>query len=183
MVIRNAEVLEYVEPLKKMFPKGAYWDKLLSDENSDVSLVCRARAEAIALFRSRMNQLQREAWPDWADETISDWERVCLGETNPGIGLSERRDILRRQRNEKILPDIVRSIAETYGGTLHGWELPYRPAAFGHAQFGRARIPTIAGMWVVFVHATIPFDKREYFEMSVKSVLLANQTLFFVYGD
>ena len=36
MVIRNAEVLEYVEPLKKMFPKGAYWDKLLSDENSDV---------------------------------------------------------------------------------------------------------------------------------------------------
>lgn len=86
MVIRNAEVLEYVEPLKKMFPKGAYWDKLLSDENSDVSLVCRARAEAIALFRSRMNQLQREAWPDWADETISDWGVSASVRRTPASG-------------------------------------------------------------------------------------------------
>ena len=68
MVIKDTEYTAYIEPLKKLFPKGEYWEKLLRDENSDVSLVCRARAMTLAKFRERVNQLQREYFPDIAAE-------------------------------------------------------------------------------------------------------------------
>ena len=61
MVIKNPDTSEYIEPLKKLFPKGEYWDKLLSDPASDISLVCAARAESLAAFKMRMNQLLRES--------------------------------------------------------------------------------------------------------------------------
>ena len=64
MVIKNPDAAEYIEPLKKLFPQGEYWDKLLSDEASDISLVCKVRAENLAEFKARMNQLQRETFLD-----------------------------------------------------------------------------------------------------------------------
>lgn len=84
MVIKNPDASEYIEPLKKLFPKGEYWDRLLSDPASDVSLVCAARAESLAAFKMRMNQLLRESLPDFADETIGDWERIYFGYENGG---------------------------------------------------------------------------------------------------
>ena len=69
MVIRDTTFNVYIEPLKKLFPKGEYWEKLLSDENSDVSLICKARAMTLAKFRERINQLQMESFPDIAKET------------------------------------------------------------------------------------------------------------------
>ncbi len=183
MVIKDTEAAAYIEPLKKLFPKGAYWDKLLSDENSDISLVCKARAETLAQFRTRMNQAQREAFPDFADETIGEWERVYFGYENEGLSLEQRRSLLRVQKSGGVNVSIIRTIAETYGGTVHGWEIPYTPAAFGHAQFGLTYMASIAGMWVVFIHATIPDENKSIFESAVRRAMLANQRIFFVYGD
>ena len=183
MVIKNPQAGEYIEPLKKLFPKGAYWNGLLSDPASDVSLICAARAETLAAFRARMNQLQRESFIDFADETISDWERIYFGYENDTLTLDQRRSLLRVVRSGGVNMAVMRQIAETYGGTFHSWKIPYTPAAFGHAQFGRDYMAGIAGMWVVFIYASVPTESRKGFEASVERAMLANQTIFFVYGE
>ena len=183
MVLKNSEWTDYVEPLKKLFPKGEYWDKLLKDENSDVSLVCKARAKTLSKFRERINQLQREAFPDSAAETIGDWERVYFGYENGGLSLEQRRSLLHIQKLGGINISIARAVAGTYGGTVRRWEIPYVPAAFGHAQFGASYMPSIGGLWVVFMHVSLPGDSRKEFEAAMRKAMLANQTIFFVYGD
>lgn len=124
MVIKNPDASEYIEPLKKLFPKGEYWDRLLSDPASDVSLVCAARAESLAAFKMRMNQLLRESSPDFADETIGDWERIYFGYENGGLELGQRRSLLRIQRYGGINIGVLKTIAETYGGSVSKWEIP-----------------------------------------------------------
>ena len=183
MVIKDSEWTDYIEPLKKLFPKGEYWDRLMKDESSDVSLVCKARAKTIAEFRRRINQLQRESFPDSADETIGDWERVYFGYENEGLSLEQRRSLLHIQRLGGMNISIARAIADTYGGTILRWEIPYTPAAFCHAQFGASYMPGIAGLWVVFMHASVPESSRASFEAAIRRAMLANQTIFFVYGD
>ncbi|MBD5448330.1 MAG: DUF2313 domain-containing protein [Treponema sp.] len=183
MVIKNPDAAEYIEPLKKLFPQGEYWDKLLSDEASDISLVCKVRAENLAEFKARMNQLQRETFLDFADETIDDWERIYFGYKNDDLELEKRRSLLRAQKFGGINISILKTIAETYGGSVSKWEIPYMPAAFAHARFGLTYMSSIAGMWVVFVHCSVPETNRTGFETAVRRVMLANQTIFFVYGD
>ena len=107
MVIKNPDASEYIEPLKKLFPKGEYWDRLLSDPASDVSLVCAARSESLAAFKMRMNQLLRESLPDFADETIGDWERIYFDYENGGLELEQRRSLLRMQRSGVINIGVV----------------------------------------------------------------------------
>ncbi len=183
MVIKNPDAAEYIEPLKKLFPQGEYWDKLLSDEASDISLVCKARAESLAAFKARMNQLQLESFIDFVDETIDDWERIYFGYKNDGLELEQRRNLLRSQKFGGINIAILNTIAETYGGSVYKWDIPYTPAAFGHARFGLTYMSSIAGMWVVFVYCSVPETNRDGFETAVRRVMLANQTIFFVYGD
>lgn len=183
MVLKNNEWTDYIEPLKQLFPKGEYWDKLLTDENSDVSLVCKARAKTIAGFRERIIQLQHEAFPDSASETIGDWERVYFGYENSGISLEQRRSLLHIQKLGSLNISIARAIASAYGGTIHSWEIPYTPAAFGHVQFGISYMSSIAGFWVVFMHASVPVESRKEFEAAIRKAMLANQTIFFIYGD
>lgn len=183
MVIKDTTFDVYIEPLRKLFPKGEYWEKLLSDENSDVSLICKARAMSLAKFRERINQLQRESFPDISKETIGDWERIYFGYENKALNLEQRRSLLRVQKSGGININTIKTIAEAYGGTIYKWELPYKPAVFGHAQFGRNYMSSIAGMWVVFIHASIPGETKNDFEAAIRRAVLANQTIFFVYGD
>lgn len=184
MDIKTADAAEYLEPLKKLFPQGAYWDNLLSDSASDISLVCKARSESIADFRARIDQLQRESFCAQSDETISDWERVYFGYNNGDVELKTRRNLLIMQKTGNgINFSKLNFIAQDYGGAVSSWEIPYRPAGFGHAQFGLTYMSAIAGMWAVFVYCSVPKSKRSDFESAVKSVMLANQTIFFVYGD
>lgn len=183
MVIRDTTFDVYIEPLKKLFPKGEYWEKLLSDENSDVSLICKARAMTLAKFRERINQLQREYFPDISKETIGDWERIYFGYENEALNLEQRRSLLRVQKSGGININTINTIAEAYGGTVYKWELPYKPTAFGHAQFGRNYMSSFAGMWIVFIHASVPDETKNDFEAAVRRAVLANQTIFFVYGD
>lgn len=183
MVIRDTAFDVYIEPLKKLFPKGEYWEKLLSDENSDVSLVCKARSRTLARFRERMNQLQRESFIDSVDETIGDWERIYFGYENDGLSLEHRRSLLRIGMSGGVNIGILKSIAEAYDGTIYKWKIPYRPAAFGHAQFGLTYMSNIAGLWVVFLLCSVPEESRKPFESAVRRAVLANQTIFFIYGD
>ncbi|MEI5604565.1 hypothetical protein, partial [Streptomyces brasiliscabiei] len=76
MDIKNSETSEYESALKKLLPQGSYWENLIADDRGDLSLVIKERAMRLSEFRSRMNQLLREAFPVSAKETISDWERA-----------------------------------------------------------------------------------------------------------
>ena len=182
MVINDKSKLTYIEPLKKMFPKGSYWDKLLSDENSDLSLICKARAESLATFRSRINQLQIESYPDSAEETIEDWERIYFGYENRGLTLIQRKNLLKVQQSGVININVIKMIAKTYDGEVHKWEIPYKPAIFGHTQFGLNYMASVAGFCVVFIHASVEKENRASFESSVKKTMLANQRIFFIYN-
>jgi len=86
MGIGPASELRYETAVRKLFPKGAYWDGQLSDPESDASLFARAKAAGLFRFRGRMTDLYREGWIETALETLGDWERVLLGAPNPGLG-------------------------------------------------------------------------------------------------
>lgn len=114
---------------------------------------------------------------------IGDWERIYFGYGNESLNLEQRRSLLRVQKSGGININTIKTIAEAYGGAIYKWELPYKPATFGHAQFGRDYMSSIAGMWVVFIHASVPDETKNDFEASERRAVLANQTIFFVYGD
>ena len=183
MVIKNPNASEYLAPLKKLLPQGAYWEKLLEDEDSDIALICKARTHELAQFRSRMNALQKESFPNDASETLGDWERVYFGHENDGLGLEQRRTLLCVQKAGGINIAILRTIAEAYGGSISKVAIPYAPAAFGYAQFGLSCMASIAGMWVVLIHCSVREDERNNFEAAIANALLANQTVFFIYGE
>ena len=122
MVIRDTTFDVYTKPLKKLFPKGEYWEKLLSDENSDVSLICKARAMSLAKFRERINQLQRESFPDISKETIGDWERIYFGYENKALNLEQRRSLLRVQKSGGININTIKTIAEALYMEIKIWQ-------------------------------------------------------------
>ena len=87
------------------------------------------------------------------------------------------------QKSGGININTIKTIAEAYDGVIYRWEIPYKPAAFGHAQFGLDYMSSIAGMWIVFIHASVPDETKSDFEAAIRRAVLANQTIFFVYGD
>ena len=86
MGIGPASELRYEAAVRKLFPKGAYWDGQLADPESDASLFARAKAAELFRFRGRMADLYGESRIETALETLGGWERVLLGAPNPGLG-------------------------------------------------------------------------------------------------
>lgn len=177
MDIKNSETSEYESALKKLLPQGSYWENLIADDRGDLALVIKERAMRLSEFRSRMNQLLREAFPVSAKETISDWERVTLGETHEDWTLEERRSELMARRDWKSIPLIYQAA----GG---GAEVrpAYTMAAFGRAKCGQTICGTFASLNVVKISVSgIEEIKRETLENAARNLLLANHEAFFEY--
>lgn len=183
MDLGNGTTDEYLVALKKLLPQGSYWDKILENANGDVPLVLSARAESLAAFKKRMNDALLESYPDFATETLEDWERIYLDSTNEGLAADSRRTLLRGRRAGGVNIAILRAIAEAYGATIKSVEFPYTPAMFARTQFGLSFMSPPAGLWVAFIYAICADENRDKFESAVRQAMLAHQVLFFVYGD
>jgi uncharacterized protein YmfQ (DUF2313 family) len=136
MVIASAA--DYEAAVRKLFPRGEYWDRQFADPESDASLFCRAKAPELLRLRGRMRDLFTESKYEVTVELIDDWERVLLGYTNSLLPLAERQNILTRLKNPRVNKTVIAAIAEKYGLVLVDIVFPFKPAFFGVSECGRS---------------------------------------------
>jgi len=139
----------YERAIRKLLPRGAWWDRQLADPESDVALFARAKAGELYGYRQRMAALFAESVPDTTEEAISDWERVLLGEVSRGLTLAERRMRLRSRENVRLNRAELARIAGLFGLALLDIRLPFRPRFFGHARHGHERLGGFAAFSVL----------------------------------
>ena len=183
MAIKVCAPEVYQESLRKLFPRGPYWDKQLSDPESDCSLFCRAKGDLIVRVRRRMSDLQDESVIQTADETLDSWERVLLGSTNTGLDAAQRRTILSNSKAGNFNIEAVKEIGMLYGITVTDVVFPFRPAFFGHSCFGVDPMAGPAAFAVLFIYASQPDEEiRDDFEKQLISRALSNYIIYFIYG-
>ena len=174
---------QYEAALRKLFPRGPYWDRQLADPQSDCSLFCRAKPDELIRFRTRMSDLQNESVIQSASETIEDWERVVAGTLQTGLPAEQRRALLTASRAGTISPAAIKDLAQMYGITITETRFPFRPAFFGFSRFGVDRVTGPAAFSLLFIYAVKPEgDPPEIFESVLTGRLLANYIVYFIYG-
>jgi uncharacterized protein YmfQ (DUF2313 family) len=137
MGIADAGAAQYRAAIRRLFPQGAYWDAQFADAGSDISLFVEAKLGELVRFRKRMGALQGESVPESADETIGDWERVCLGYTDNGPDPAARRERLKSGLGLSLNKTVLEKTAAGYGFSIRGITFPYRPGFFGFSRFGQ----------------------------------------------
>jgi len=182
MDLGPASEQRYETAVRKLFPKGDYWDGQFADPGSDASLFAGVKAAEIFRFRRRMADLFREGRPETADETLGDWERVMLGAPNPWLDVAERRALLAAVGTGRPTIEGIRDIGRTFGIDVTGVSLPFRPAFFGHCRFGVDRIADETGFSVVLVRAAAARERRAEFEARVRAGVLVTNIVRFIYG-
>jgi hypothetical protein len=160
---------QYESAIKKLFPRGDYWDEQFTDPESDVSLFVKAKSDELISFRGRMGDLQDESQIETTDDLIADWERVLLGGVTYGKTLTERRLFLQLKKNNKLSRAEMEKIARLYGLSIANVTFPYRPAFFGHARFNTSFLGGPVGFSVLLITASRPkaefyvlFDIRQF---------------------
>ncbi|MBQ9206853.1 MAG: DUF2313 domain-containing protein [Treponema sp.] len=169
---------QYTESLKKLLPQGSYWDKIKSDSASDINRILAAMGNDIRYFRSRMAQLQKEAYPATAEETLENWERVRLGTTNPTLATENRRALILGNAGFSA----IYKIAENFGVQI-SVEFPFRCGCFGWQKFGQKRLGAQNTLSVVTVSVLggENLDTTDDFEAAITGHLLANHIISFKY--
>ena len=174
---------DYVASIKKLFPKGEYWEKQFSDPNSDCFLFIKTKIDELTRYKKRMSDLQQESVIQTATETIEDWERVIHGAITTGLDISQRRALLLSEKSGNVNIAVIKEIAQTFGITITDIVFPFRSAFFGFSYFAINRITSPASFSVLYIYATEPDEeKKEEFESHIKMRVLANYIIYFKYG-
>lgn len=134
-----ASVAEYEAAFRKLFPQGDYWEKQLADPESDMSLFCKVKLPEFIRFRQRMADLKNESVIPSAEETLDDWERVCLGSITHGFDTETRRALLLELEEPVTIP-LIKRMGTAYGLTVTDIRFPFRSAFFGFSRLGQDRI-------------------------------------------
>jgi len=153
MTVSTSEA--YQNSMRKLFPRGAYWDRQFDDKKSDGSLFCKAKADLLVRVKKRMSDLQKESVIQTAEETLSEWERVLTGAITFGLEPEERRAMLIFQKAGYISIQNLRSIAAMYGWTITDIRFPFRSAFFGFSRFGHDSITSPASFSVIYVYVNM----------------------------
>ena len=161
MGINIASPKIYHESLRKLFPRGPYWDKQFDDPQSDCSLFCKAKAELLIYIRKRMSDLLKESIVQSANETLDCWERVLTGAITLGLELDDSRALLTSKAAGCISMEVMRNIAAMYGWTITKIQFPFRSAFFGFSHFGHDRVTSPASFSIIYVYANVG-DKIAY---------------------
>jgi len=138
MGIAAAPKAAYENAIRKLFPRGDYWDGQFADPESDASLFVKAKADELIRFRCRMDDLLAEGKYETASETIGGWERVFLGAVNAQLPLGERRRVIGFKGLKNISRKIIAGIAQQHGLALVDIVFPFKPSFFGFSEFGRS---------------------------------------------
>jgi uncharacterized protein YmfQ (DUF2313 family) len=175
---------QYEASLRKLFPRGAYWDRQFADPESDCSLFCRAKLDEFIRFRNRMSDLQNESIIQAASETLDDWERVLTGSVFHGLSAGQRRALLLAAKAGSITISAIKEIGQMYGITVTEIRLPFRSAFFGFSRFGIDHIASPASFSTIFIYASLSEngETKAAFEELLRSRVLANYILYFIYS-
>jgi len=146
-----AAAVEYEGAIRKLFPKGEYWDRQFADPESDVSLFCKAKAPELARFRQRMQALQDESYTETTEELIADWERVLLESVYPNLSLIQRRLQLNSMWNLRLNRAELQKIAAMYGLSIADVYFPYKPSFLGFSCFKNSYIGSPVTWSVLFL--------------------------------
>lgn len=175
-----APLMAYALAIRKLLPKGNFWDRQLADPNSDVSLWCEAEAEEVLRFEQRRAALSRESSSSTAEELIDDWERVA-GLDNRGLDIEIRRRVLSERKTPNLSPDVLSNIASAFDATIEKIAMPFRPAMFGHSRFA-CRLATLGALNVLYLYVDlIDAGLHAQFEEAIMNALLASYTTIFFY--
>jgi len=178
-----ASSTQYENAVKKLFPRGDYWEKQFADPNSDCWRFCKVKADLIVNFRKRMSDLLNESEILTANETLEDWERVYLNKKNASIDNAQRRMLLDISITENITIAAIKEIGRIYEINITNIAFPFRPAFFGYSRFGIDRIASPAAFSVLFIYASQPNEEiRDEFEKKLIQKVLSNYIVHFIYG-
>jgi len=142
---------EYEGAVRKLFPKGEYWDRQFADPESDVSLFCKAKTPELAKFRRRMEALQDESYIETTEELIADWERVLLDGAFPNLSLIQRRLELNSMWNISLNRAELQKTAGMYELTIADVYFPYRPGFLGFSRFRTSYVGSPVTWSVLFI--------------------------------
>jgi uncharacterized protein YmfQ (DUF2313 family) len=146
---------QYEKALRKLFPRGRYWDRQFADPGSDCSMFCKAKVDELIRFRSRMSDLQDESVITTAGETLDDWERVIGGAVTQGLEPDERRALLHLERTPSLTIGLIKELGYSYGFSITDVTFPFRPAFCGFSRFARDRIAGPASFSVLYIYGTV----------------------------
>jgi len=140
-------VSDYREALRKLYPRGAFWDQQFSDPTSDLSLLVDAKAEELHRFKTRRAALLEEGFLDSASELLGEWER-SVGIDGSGKSIDRRRVDLLAARRGFITKDLLKIVAPEFSVSVVSVNSGLKPAVFGFSKFGQ-RLHTPAVLAVV----------------------------------
>jgi hypothetical protein len=180
MGITAASPARYEKALRKLFPRGEYWDAMFADPQSDVSLFCKAKTEELTRFRNRAGALLEEGFAETAGYLQ---KPACIS----------KREIRRIGIAYDVLVfDITFPLRSSAFPLIHSYpagelldsaknivETMLAGARFGSAQFGKDRPAFVSKEYAEYL-----FYRNEpvaAFEEEVRSKMPANQTTGFRY--
>jgi uncharacterized protein YmfQ (DUF2313 family) len=174
----------YEASLRKLFPRGVYWDRQFADPGSDCSLFCKAKPDELVRFRNRMSDLLNESMIQSALETMDDWERVLAGSVSAGLSTEQRRTLLVAAKAGNITIPVIKEIGQMYGITVTHIQFPFRSAFFGFSRFGIDPVASPASFSTLFIYASTAEngETKTAFEKTLRLRVLANYILYFFYG-
>ena len=180
MPVRTEE--EYVKVIQKLLPPGEYWDRQLSDPESDISRWCQVKAVELRRFKLRCSGLLNESFPGQTTELIDEWERA-LDSINPDLPLDLRRKQLAKSHVGYVNLTTLNATAALYNAEVLAVQVPFRPAFFGHSKFP-SRMWQPSCFIVVYVTVLAPnIAVRPAIETALTKELLANSVIHFIYQE
>lgn len=171
----------YLQALKKLFPRGSYWDEQFENPDSDVLNLLELKAEELLEFRKKMAYLLDESTPYTAEDTFDHWEELFTGTVNSDLGMEERKELVFSQRSTNVSTESLKTIARMYGVEITRLYFPFRPGIMGHSRFGIDRMGSPAVLSVIVIEVSKKPDKQAAFEKHITNTLLANQIIYFQY--
>jgi uncharacterized protein YmfQ (DUF2313 family) len=176
---------QYEASLRKLFPRGTYWDRQFADPESDCSLFCKVKLDEFIRFRNRMSDLQDESIIKSASETLDEWEQVLTGAISTGLTVEQRRSLLIAAKAGSVNASVIKDIGQMYKINITNIQMPFRSAFFGFSRFGIDQAASPASFSTVFIYASAPEngERKIAFEKTVRSRVLANYILYFMYND
>lgn len=170
---------DYEIALRQLFPRGEFWDCQFADPESDLSVWCRFQAPELLRFKQLRASLMDEAYPASAVQTLTDWDRV-FNVDHSNLSVVNHQEALRITPLGFVNQQVLENCARHYGATVVSIQL-IAPACFGFSRFG-SRLAGPAYFSVLYVTLRIQdVSLKPSLEEAIKRIVLANQTVHFIY--
>lgn len=173
----------YIKAVRELYPRGLFFESEFENNESDLSKLAKIKGKEIYNFKNKMKELSLESvLATCTEKTIADWERVYTQSIRDDLTLTERKILIHNRRAESLNIETLHSAGSLYDAKIEKIIFPHKPARFGESIFGQTRIFDLRVFSAIYIYASIEDEtKKTEFEKSITSIMLANQTVYFIY--